>query len=464
MRILLNRPYTATEIAEIAGGVALGAHRSGKYLTTDTRELKQGDIFVALRGENFDGNRFLAEAAERGAAFLITEEEPTPLYPSVCVKNSYTALTALAKEARERIAPTVIAITGSVGKTTVKNMISAVLSPRFRVHKTEGNHNNLLGTSLTLLSMPQDTEILVAEAGMNHMGELAELSVLLCPDIAVITNIGRAHIGNLGSRENIARAKLEILLHAVPGAFLLCPENEPLLAGHIGCFRRITVGDGAAADCRYQNYAGEYADFSFRERRYPKLRLSAVGIHTAYCACFAVALGSVFGIGEEEIRRALAAPQTDGMRGECAYVGGICLIKDCYNAAPESVKSALTLLAERNGGRKIALLGDMLELGEYTRALHEEIGEFVAKTGVDLLFTFGAAAQHYASGARRAGMAEECIFENPNPCRPEDSAAALLSVLREGDALLIKASRALRAEQIADMIAQKIGDMKGNGI
>lgn len=464
MRIPLNRTYSTAEIAEITGGIALGSLRSGAHLTTDTRELERGDIFVALRGERFDGNRYLTEAAARGAAFVITEEMPTALAaPAVRVKNCYTALAALAREARERIAPTVIAVTGSVGKTTVKNMIAAMLASRFRVHKTEGNHNNLLGVSLTLLAMPRDTEILVAEAGMNHAGELAELSSLLCPDIAVITNIGRAHIGNLGSREGIARAKLELLLHAVPGAVLLCPEDEPLLTSHTGCFRRITVGAGEAADCRYADYTGEHADFFFRGEQYEQFPLPSPGRHIACSACFAVALGAVFGLSEDEMRRALAAPPCDRMRGESEWANGICIVKDCYNAAPESVKSALTLLSEREGSRKIALLGDMLELGEHTRALHEEVGEFAARSGIDLLFTFGAAAQHYASGARRAGMADGCIFENPNPCRPEDSANALLSILREGDVLLIKASRALQAERIADMILQKIKDPKGNG-
>lgn len=464
MRILLNRTYTTTDIADITGGIAHGAIRGANFLTTDSREVQHGDIFVALRGENFDGHRYLCEAIARGAAFLITEEEPALLYPSVCVKNSYTVLAALAREVRERISPTVIAVTGSVGKTTVKNMIAAVLSTRFRVHKTEGNHNNFLGTTLTLLAMPQNTEILVAETGMNHAGELAELSALLCPDMAVITNIGRAHIGNLGSRENIARAKLEILLHALPGAFLLCPEDEPLLAQHIGCYRRITVGEGAAADCRYENFTGDCADFAFRGKRYPKIHLPAPGVHTAYSACFAVAIGSMFELDGEEIRRGLYASPCDSMRGEVRYAGGICLVCDCYNAAPESVKAALVLLGERSGTRKIAVLGDMLELGEYTRALHEEIGEFAARLGIDFLFTFGAAAQHYASGARRAGMAEEYIFENPNPCRPEVTAEALLSVLQDGDTVLFKASRAIKAERIAEQITEKLGQPKGNGV
>ena len=464
MRILLNRTYITTDTADITGGIAHGALRCANALTTDSREVERGDIFVALRGENFDGHRYLSEAMARGAAFLITEEEPTAPYPSVCVKDSYAALTALAREVRERVSPTVIAVTGSVGKTTAKNMIAAVLSTCFRVHKTEGNHNNLLGVSLTLLAMPQDTEILVAEAGMNHAGELAELSALLCPDMAVITNIGRAHIGNLGSRENIARAKLEILLHAVPGAFLLCPEDEPLLTRHIGCYRRITVGTGSATDCRYDKCTGEYADFYFRKKHYPKMHLPSLGAHTAYGACFAVALGDMFGLCEDEIRTGLCSTPSDSMRGEGRYVGGICLVCDCYNAAPESVKAALVLLGERSGTRKIAVLGDMLELGEYTRALHEEIGEFAAKSGIDYLFTFGAAAQHYASGARRVGMTENYIFENPNPCRPEVTAEALLSVLRDGDTVLFKASRAIKAERIAEQIIEKIGQPKGNGV
>lgn len=460
MRVRLDRTYTSTELAEMTGGVALGSIRESRYITTDSREVERGDIFVALRGENFDGNNYLDEAKARGAAILLCSEDPPPHSACVKVKDGTEALASLASAARERIAPTVIAVTGSVGKTTTKNMIASVLATHYRVHKTEGNHNNLLGTALTLLAMPRDTEIAVLELGMNHAGELAALSALVCPDVAVITNIGRAHIGNLGSRKNIARAKLEILLHAIPGAFFLYPADEELLNQASGCVQRLTVGT-KDADCYFENLQPAQADFVFRGMPISSLPLPAKGAHNAACACYAVALGCLFGLHEEQIRQGLAATPLDAMRGDVYRIGGITVIEDCYNAAPESVRASCRLLAEQEGRRKIALLGDMLELGEHTRVLHEEIGEFAVQCGISLLFTFGAAAENYTVGARRAGMPEACIWSNPNPNAPEVSAKQLLSVLAEGDVLLIKASRALAAERIAALLRQSLGQTKG---
>ena len=454
MRICLDHAYTAKELAAICGGKCTESEISVRYLTTDSREIKAGDLFFALHG-NRDGNHFLADAAARGAALALCERREAPL-PAVTVPDTERALTALASHVREQIDPTVIAVTGSTGKTTTKNMIASVLETRFTTHKTPGNYNNLLGVCLTLLSMPRDTEILVLELGMNHAGEIQELSCLVRPDIAVITNIGTAHIGNLGSRENIAAAKLEILQGCAPDALFLRPCGEPLL--HVPKDRAITemeIGKEKTCVCHFENLflrrAETVADYFFDTRYFPALYVAGVGEHIAMCGAFALAVGCILGINEEGIRKGLRATGTEKMRQEILTRHGITVILDCYNASPESVRAALHTLQEMDTSsshRKCALLGDMLELGDQTRKLHEAAGEACVAAGVTQLFTFGAAAENIAAGAERCGMKKEAIHHNPNPAAPEISAGQLSEYLQPGDILLIKASRALAAERI----------------
>lgn len=465
MRIKLDHAYTAREIQKITQGRCESKDASAIHLCTDTRQLQKGDLFVALQGDHTDGHLYLEEAAARGAAILLCEEGRRIMdriegATIICVKNTFHALVALAAAARTRINPTVIAITGSVGKTTTKNTVAAVLSTQFRTHKTSGNFNNLLGVCLTLLSMPSDTEILVCELGMNHAREIAELSALVQPDIAVITNVGRAHIGQLGSREAIAQAKLEILEGCRDGALYLYPGDERLLAPQKD--RRlltIPVGRGRGCICRYENEASLHgkveADFICNATYYPHVCIPGIGLHLCSCAAYAIAIGQTLGISEAKIRKALSSLPKEDMRQHVLKIGNITVIEDCYNASPESVGAALSTLvasARETGGRALALLGDMLELGTETRILHEQVGWACTDTGVDLLFTFGAAAESIAVGAEKKGMDSRKIFHNPNPSAPDISATQIISAMQEGDVILIKASRALAAERIIEAL------------
>lgn len=462
MRIPLNHIYTAKEIQNLTqGNGAAEGHAS--HLTTDSREVEAGDLFVALRGENSDGHAYIQDALDRGAALILCEKAP-PAYCdiSISVDNTYIALKSMASAARKKIAPTVIAITGSVGKTTTKNMMAAVLGTHFRVHKTPGNFNNLLGVCLTLLSMPQDTEVLVCELGMNHAREIGELSRLVLPDIAVITNVGTAHIGNLGSRANIAAAKLEILEGCAPGALYLYSQNEPLLMPPASAdVVTMRIGRQEGCHCYSQNTAVSHgfvcADYICNTTQYTALRLPGISEHLTQSAAFSIAVAHVLGLSEGKIRRGLLTWPANEWRGQPIKAGDITIIADCYNASPESAKTALISLAqaaEEAGGRKIALLGDMLELGAESRILHEEVGIACHRAGIDLLFTFGAAAESIANGAIRAGIPADRIFRNPNPSAHEVSVAQLQEQLRPRDVLLVKASRALTAEKIVLQLAE----------
>lgn len=461
MRIHLELPLTGKELGETVGCPCPFPEQRITFLSTDSREVQPGDLFVALSGTQDDGNHHLAEALARGAALLLCRRALTLPAQAMPVTEPEEALAALGQRALSHISPTVVAITGSVGKTTTKEYTAAILSTRYRVHRTPGNHNNLLGVSLALLTMPRHTEVLVAELGMNHAGEIGRLSELIHPAIAAVTNAGAAHIGHLGSRTAVAHAKREILLGCMPGALYLYPAHQALLEPppHTDVLP-LPVTEDAPGACGYTNIQIRGGRTSFLLHAMHGVRhfltVPGTGAHLAACATYAALIGLALDIPLSAIGAALATIQPPPMRQRLYDTGGITVMEDCYNASPESMHAAadsLFLLSAERGGRPVALLGDMLELGEAARPLHEEVGRYFASKGLPLLFTFGAIAENYATGARAAGMAEETIYRNPDPTAPEKSAAALARVLRQGDILLVKASRQLAAERIPQALA-----------
>ncbi len=462
MKIQFDHPYTAEEIASITGGKTAARSVIVSALTTNSHEAAPGDLFIALRGEKDDGHRYLKQGIENGASLLLAEEGAPPEM-AVLVKDCWKALGDLASAAKQRIAPTTIAITGSAGKTSTKSMIGAVLAKGYRTHITKENQNNFLGLCLSLLSMPQDTKMLVLELGMNHAGEIKALSHLARPDIAVITNIGHAHIGNLGSRAAIAAAKAEIFFGCTTNARCLIPDHEPLLDDLIPPdLSIIHCGHSKESDCYYEDLRmgsnTTVANYTYQGNPMGEILIPGIGAHLADCATFAVALGHELGISNREIRVALSQVQMPPMRQQILHWNGITIIADCYNASPESsIAASYTLKAISNeqGGKSLALLGDMRELGELSRPLHEAVGESYAIRGIDYLFTFGAAALHIADGARHAGMPESHILCNPDPANPTASVKQIKSVLARGDALLIKAARSMTAERILNILLQQ---------
>ncbi len=438
------------------------------HLCTDSREVERGDLFVCLAGERYDGHRYIGEARARGASLFLCHDG-TKGKDVIAVRDTLAALGALATEVRRSQNPTVIGVTGSVGKTTTKEMIAAVLAREYPTHKTKENQNNLLGLSLSILSMPRSSRYLVLEMGMNHTREIATLSALARPDVAVITNVGQAHIGHLGSREAIARAKLEILEGCDGGTPYFYPAEEPLLLPpcHAATIP-FPIAARRGADNAYFDVSsvGGYTRFSldFRRWRYEGLRVRGTGAHMAACAAFAVCIGDLMGVSHEGIADALLHYEENKMRGGIRDVCGVTVIEDCYNASPESMAAALSVLlqiAKEKGGRAFALLGGMRELGEHSPTLHRALGVACAEAELAYLFPFGTGAREIAEGALGGGIDGARIFCNEDEGAPEESAAEIAAHIRAGDVLLIKGSRATGCERVCDALSKLLERKEG---
>ena len=415
-------------------------------ISTDTRTIHLGDLFVPLKGERFDGHAYVAQAAESGAVAVLTERDDVPCENRILVPDTREALQRLAKSYRMLFHPLVVALTGSVGKTTTKEMTAAVFGSHFKTMKTNGNFNNDIGVPLTLLCLTPEDEAAVVEMGMSHLGEIRVLTHLAQPDIAIITNIGTSHIGNLGSQEMICQAKLEILEGLRAGGTVVLNGDDPFLSAVSvpDQFRRCTFGiENPDTDVSAENIRltadGSAFDIAFAGERYPaEIRLA--GRHNIANALAAFAAGVTGGVPPQKAAAALAGVEPEGMRQRLLTLGGCTVIEDCYNANPDSMRAALRVLREYKG-RHVALLGDMLELGDFSKAEHRRIGE-AAAASADLLVAVGAFAKDVAEGAQTGGM--KTVY---TPERAE-AAALLKTLLRPGDVLLVKGSRGMRMEEI----------------
>lgn len=456
---------------EMAGGEGTSALTVVSSVSTDSRDCPEGTLFVAIRGERTDGHAYLADVCRRGAACALVSYIPRDAvfsrpFPCIVVEDTVRAVGLLARAYRTRSSCRIAAITGSVGKTTTKEFVAAVLSQKFKTYKSSGNHNNELGLPLVLLGMPAECEWAVLEMGMSALGEIDHLTRIARPDIALITNIGTSHLEYLGSRENICRAKMEIVNGLKSDGTLLLNGDEPLLAAHRGDSHSpqfVSLQDpsadfyASAISCRDngQTFCLTHAGKTIRD-----LTIPVLGEHNVYAAAFACAVGLTGGLSEEEIRRGLAGFVNVGGRQNLSECGGIAILDDCYNASPESMRAALKVLdqlsRQRGGARRVALLGDMRELGRDSRALHTEVGRFAASC-TDLLFTFGVLAMNIADGAEEAGMSKDSVF-SVTDMDHESCGKALLSRLRPGDILLVKASRAMEEEKIIAYIREHLPD------
>ncbi|MDD4772445.1 MAG: UDP-N-acetylmuramoyl-tripeptide--D-alanyl-D-alanine ligase [Eubacteriales bacterium] len=457
--------FTAADIVNITGGI-LNGDLSGEItrLTLDSRDKNEGGLFVAVRGERFDGHDFIAEAIKNGAVCYLTSRHD-PVFANaaaVYVEDTVQALGALANAHRRRINPVTVAVTGSVGKTTTRQFIFSVLNQKYRTHKTEGNFNNDIGLPLTLLRLTRRHNAAVLEFGMSGPGEIAGLSRMAEPDIAVITNIGNSHIEYLHSRENIRDAKMEIIHSLRPGGKLFLNGSEPLLAGVNGAiyvaFKGSGPGSDISIDAASSGIEGSTFDLTAFGAKLRGLEIPAVGRHNIYNAAVACGVGLSLGMDEKDIRRGLGGFENIAMRQNIYKSGGKTIIEDCYNASPESMASSLEVLgsvARQNGGRSIAVLGDMRELGRWSESLHLGVGRMVADMHTDLLFTLGGEAMLIAEGAIKAGMNADSVyrFEDISDIRP--LTAALKDRLREGDNLLFKASRSVELERVTAALDER---------
>ncbi len=446
-------------IAEICGGTLAGEGDINiTGISTDTRKIRGGELFIALRGERFDANLFAAEAIEKGAlAALVDTPVNLENKTYILVPDTKKALGSLAREYFSSIDALCVGVTGSVGKTSTKEFIYAVLKEKFKTAKTEGNFNNDIGLPLTLLCFEKDIEAAVIEMGMSARGEIEYLSNIARPDIAVITNIGSSHLEHLGTRENIALAKLEIVSGMSSHATLILDGDEMLLQNISASQRLIYAGFGEKCDYRAVNIRENEANIVFDVLHNGKelikdITLCTFGVHNVKNALYAAVVGILSGIDNESIKCGLLHFSNCALRGEISEKDGVTIIEDCYNASPESMRAAIKTLSHIAKGRKIAFLGDMKELGENSSAYHREIGIFAAEKGVDILFTFGALAENIALGALAAGMARESIIIIKDTQNISFAAASLKNVLKKGDTVLFKASRAMRLETIAKEI------------
>ncbi len=431
-------------------------------VTTDSRTGVGGKLFVALEGENADGHDFLPEAVSGGAAALLVERgrgarATAPDVPVFEVENTLEALQVLAAAWRERVDPKVVAITGSSGKTTVKELTASVLSGRYRVHATEGNLNNHIGLPLTILSMPEGTEVLVAEMGANHRGEIAGLCGVARPDIGIVTNIGPGHLEFFGSLEGVAAAKSELVESLGPGGAAVLPADDDFFEY---LSRRskapvVSFGFSEGADVRIDDVEEkEGGGYTFRAGSV-EMEIRRYGRHNVLNAAAAFAAASLLEVPPAEAARAIAAADAFDGRGVIFDVGGITVVDESYNSNPASLRAAVDAFMEMPAeGRRWLILGDMLELGDSSAELHVEAGKYCGKLGVDGLITLGEETvelNRAAAGGRKAPPVISHFIDAANLVSHLDG------LLSEGDAVLVKGSRAMKMERVIEELEKKRG-------
>ncbi|MDO3409209.1 UDP-N-acetylmuramoyl-tripeptide--D-alanyl-D-alanine ligase [Saccharibacillus sp. CPCC 101409] len=452
---------TLGRVAEMCGGRLLDpacADNPIRGVSRDSRSLEPDCLFVPLGGANVDGHAFVAGALQggAGASFWQKGREGAPDGPIVEVDDVLEALQTLASAYLRETGAKVVGITGSNGKTTTKDMVFSLLETRFRVHKTQGNFNNHLGLPLTLLGMPENSEIVVLEMGMSGLGEIELLAKIAPPDVAIVTNIGESHLLTLGSRENIARAKLEIAAGAKPGGLLIYNGDEPLIHAVLGeleptlpqGLRTFTFGLDAGSDdypTGMMQAEGGMTFTAFREGE-TTFTLPVLGSHNVTNALAAMAAARELGVGAEEMHAGLIAMRLTGMRIErLTGASGLTILNDAYNSSPTSARAAIDVLAGMKGyDSKTLVLGDMLELGEREIEYHREVGRYAGLAGIDAVYAYGPLSAAAAEGARET-LPEHAVrtFTDKQAMIRELSGS-----LGPSDAVLVKASRGMKLEEV----------------
>lgn len=456
---------TVREILEATHGHLLGdftdLDATVTQVETDSRTISAGSLFLPLTGERFDGHAYINSALEGGAAGCLTQRERESYLPGkfyIKVDSTHQALRDLAVWYKNRFDIPVVAITGSVGKTTTKDMIAAVLSERFRVLKTEGNKNNDIGLPMTLLRLGKEDQIAVVELGVNHPGEMDFLSGIAQPDMVCVTNIGDAHIEAFGCRENTMKEKLEIFHHAKPGCTAIFNGDDPLLRG-----ARDVLGEKWKGTIRYVGrdtgldyWAGDLeSDWRSQvscdvttPRGTCHMDIPALGDHMIYPTLMAAAVGERFGMTLEEIAAGVRNFAPTKMRMNILSRGeNITILDDGYNANPQSMRAAIEVLDGYTGEYKIAVLGDMFELGPLAGVLHAGVGEFLGRSHVDCLVAIGELAKNIYDAAITSQVPECYHFDTK-----ERAMLTLHDLLRPGTTILVKASRGMEFETITDYL------------
>ena len=456
-------PSTVADIASLASGSLFGSG-SGVVtaVSTDTRSIQPGQLFVALRGERFDAHDFLATAFEQGAAAALVEKvnPALPDLPQIQVSDSLAGLQTLAKNYRQKFQIPIVGITGSNGKTSTKEMVAAVLSERFQVTKTVGNLNNHIGVPLSVLGFERQHQVAVLEYGMNHPGEIAGLVNIASPQHAIVTNVGVAHIEFLGTRQRIAQEK-SILAESVPaeGTVLLNADDDfaAWIAGR--CRAHVLMagfekGQIRAVGIKHGSDGEEFTVVTPSEQL--RVRLPVPGEHMVHNALTAIGIGLSFDLSLSECAAGLAKTTLPSGRLQVKALGGISIVNDAYNANPDSMIAALRTVANLpSHGRRVAALGEMGELGEESVVGHERVGKAVAEHGFDVLIAVGERAYPIARSAVAAGLAESRTVKSN-----AEAADVLSKILEPGDLLLLKGSRSAAIDQIIPLLEAARGSDK----
>ena len=451
---------TIQEIAAAVEGVWWNPREEMPAVTavcTDSRKITPGCLFLPWVGEKFDGHDFIDAALDAGAAGCLCAKLPQDIRPDkfyIKVADTRLALRALASAYRDKFDIPVVQITGSVGKTTTKEMIASVLGAGFRVLKTEGNFNNDIGTPLTLLNLTDEHEAAVIETGMNHFGEIEYLGAMVRPDVAVISNIGDAHIEFLGSREGILKAKCEIFAHLKEGGVAVLNGDDSLLDTVEVPFKTVRCGQGEDSQVRVTEITDLGVDgitcTVVTEKDTYALTIPAPGEHMVYSASIAVAVGEVLGLGHDEIVRGVAAYEPTGSRMRVVRLPeGRIILDDCYNANPQSVTAALEVLAKTACDRQVAVLGDMGELGELTSQAHYNMGALAAMLGIDHVVAIGEKAARIADGTALGG-GEVLHF-----AAKEEAMDTLAELLEPNTVMLVKASHSMQFGTLVRWLQEK---------
>lgn len=439
-------------IAEWTGGELCGDNLIISDVSIDSRQISPETLFIAIKGDRFDAHSFIPEVQANGAKAVMCHEKVECDIPVIYVKDTKKALLDLAREYRKSIEHLmVIGLTGSVGKTTTKEMTYAVVSQKYNALKTEGNLNNEIGLPRTLLRLNTENQAAVIEMGMSDFGEISRLTQTSLPDIGIITNIGVSHIEHLGSREGILKAKLEILDGMKKGSPLIINgDNDKLITVKNDDYKIIYFGiENEKAGVRATDICEDGQNTAFTvlfDGKQQKVTLPTVGIHNVYDALSAFAVGLELDIEPANIASALSKYEPSGMRQRIKDLNGVKIIEDCYNASPDSQRAALNALKAVKSDRKIAVLGDMLELGDYSKQAHCDIGKYAAEMQIDMLFTFGEESKNITETAQKFGMdafafTDKTVLFN-----------ALKGEIKKGDAVLFKASRGMKLEEVIEML------------
>lgn len=421
----------------------------------DTRKITKGCLFICIKGERFDAHQFAAEALEKGAAAVMIHQKTDVDGSFVMVDDTSKALLALGGYYRSKFELNLVGLTGSVGKTTTKEFVYLVLNEKFKTVKTLGNLNNEIGLPQMLFHLDSSTQAAVIEMGMNHFGEIHRLTAAAKPTIALITNIGTSHIENLGSRQGILKAKLEILDGLEKGSTLILNGDNDLLKEVRNDDYNILFFGVENGDFKAKNISSSENETSFDVEYFGKtqrLVIPTIGIHNVYNALAAFAVGYCLGIEPEKCADGLKKYTPEGMRQKSVVKNGVTFIEDCYNASPDSMRAAINTLAGITANRRIAVFSDMLELGDYSETAHREVGRMTAEAGIDYLLTVGDMSRFTALEAKECKMENVFHFDTK-----QELTEKLLEIIKAGDAVIFKASRGMKLEDVIHSLYDRWG-------